>query len=173
MNKHSDAEESLERMEASDSDQTDEENSDDNDTGEVSEDESEIMESEDADDDDDADEEIPVLLSFLMNAAKSKVNAEQEYDTPEEVAENYKRLVPLYRKLFRQDVVDLFHRLHELKKHSLYKDIMDTIQEFKDKKFSTTEAISSAISQRKYRINQLFPDELSEDEDGDEDEVDQ
>ena len=143
---------------------------------EVSENESEIMESEDADDDDDADEEIPVLLSFLMNGAKSKVNAEQEYDTPEEVAENYKRLVPLYRKLFRLDLVNLFHRLHELKKHSLYKDIMGTIQELKeDKKFSTTEAISSAIAQRKYRINQLFPDELSEDEDdnSDGDEVDQ
>ena len=60
------------------SENDEEENSEENDTeGSDKENESEIMESEDADDDD-ADEEIPVLLSFLMNGAKSKVNAEQE-----------------------------------------------------------------------------------------------
>ena len=68
----------------------------------------------------------------------------------------------------------MFNMLRELKNFPLYKNIMDTIKELKDdKKFSTEEAIPAAISLRKFRINQLIPDELSGDEDEEDDDADE
>ena len=82
----------------------------------------------------------------------------------------HKILLPKYRKSLRNIFRNEVMRIHILRKHRIFKAIMEKVQDLELDGFDRAEAIDAAFSYRKYLINRMIPSEAESEDTTDDDE---
>ncbi len=161
---------------------TTEENSEESgeESGEEStEESSEEGESDDGEEDSD-DEETPTCEMYLDILDKvyeryeetkktliDEYKKEEGVDDEEASKRAYQRLLPKYRKAFREEYRNMLSKIRELRNDPTHKMVMETVKKLKEEEdFDKDEAVRSAISKRKHLIDRIVPSdpENSDDE---------
>ena len=82
----------------------------------------------------------------------------------------HEALLPKYRKSLRNIFKNEVVRAHILRKHRVFKAIMEKVRDLELDGFDKMEAIDAAFSYRKYLINRMIPSEAESEDDTEDDE---
>ena len=135
----------------------------------------------DSDKDDEITDELMGEVYDDMEEEKQTLveNLEQQVSDEEEDLDSlaHDKLLPKYRKLFRQKVIDELIRIDKFRREPLYRNVMKTAKGLHDYDgMKREESIRAAVSKRKHALNMLldtFEDQGQEDEEYDADSEEQ
>ena len=142
------------------------------------EDESEESSIEDDPTDSEDDEKPQPGRDRIVNNVLTELNTRREVvvdylvgqgrDEKEAKEEAYESMLPAYQKEFRQQLGDAFELIEEIRREPLYKIVMDRAKQLRLDGLGRTESIRAAIRDRKYKVNEFFPDKYESDDEEDE-----
>ena len=96
------------------------------------------------------------MMSELTSEGISRDDAAERVHT---------HLLPKYRKSLRNIFRHEMLRLQKMRKHLVYKAVMQKVHELEDEGFDREEAISSALSHRKYLLYKMIPSDVDSESD--------
>lgn len=146
-----------ENMSDEGAEEADDENQEDTDGSDSEEDES-------LDEDEEQDFIDTVLAEMMDKAFKVHRNEEKAIatelvemgvDVKDANARAHEQLLPKFQKTFRRLYKDEVIKLQKLRRHSLYKKVMQKAHELEENGFDQDEAIAAAVSYRKHLLNKI------------------
>lgn len=94
------------------------------------------------------------------------------YNSKQASKRAYKILLPKYRKTLRHEYQDMLCKLHALRKEPIHKSIMRTAKKLKEEdEYDSIEALQAAVSKRKHLVGKLFPNDISDYSESEDDEM--